>query len=131
MNGPAAAYIKDVAGTIHVVPAEQMENVLVLDSYLRLIYCGVSAGVINKNILIPDHSLALSQILHENIPKIELDPPSALKYLKKTLPAIDSTQKSWMVATYKGLSLGFLKNIGDRINNYLPNEYKIWMELPE
>ena len=130
VNGPDAAYIKDVAGTIHVVPAVQVDDILLLDSYLRLIYCGVSAGVINKNILMPDHSLALSQILHENIPKIELDVSSALKYLKKNLHAIDSTQKSWMVATFDGLNLGFLKNIGDRINNYLPNEYKILMELP-
>lgn len=130
VTGHDVAYFKDVAGTIHVVPDTQVDNILLLDSYLRMIYCGVSAGVINKNILIPDHSLALSYILAQNVPKIELETSSALKYLKKTLPAIDSTQKSWMVATFDGLNLGFLKNIGDRINNYLPNENKILMELP-
>lgn len=122
---------KDIAGTIHAFPARQFENIMYIDAFLRLIYCGVSVGVINKNILLPDHSLALSQILNNHIPKIELEKPTALKYLKKSLQSIDSSHKSWMVAAYDGLNLGFLKNIGDRINNYLPNEYRILMELPE
>lgn len=122
-------FYKDKTGMVHAFPNQNLTSILDIDQCLRMIYCGVSLGIVNKNILIPDHSLALSHLVSENIPKWELDHTSALQYLKKNLQSISSSQKSWMLASYHGLHMGFLKNIGDRINNYLPNEYKILMDV--
>jgi NOL1/NOP2/fmu family ribosome biogenesis protein len=53
----------------------------------------------------------------------------ALRYLKRELNEVDSPHKSWVLATYHGLGIGWLKNLGNRINNYLPAEYRILMKI--
>jgi 16S rRNA C967 or C1407 C5-methylase (RsmB/RsmF family)/NOL1/NOP2/fmu family ribosome biogenesis protein len=125
------SFLKDKTGTIHAFPDEFEKDAYYLEAYLRLIYCGVTVGDVNKNILIPNHSLALSKILIQDFPTISLDLESARFYLKKTLPCIESRTRSWMLASYQNNNIGFLKNLGNRINNYLPNEYRILMDLPE
>jgi hypothetical protein len=37
----------------------------------------------------------------------------------------------WNIVTYKGINLGFVNNIGNRVNNYFPVEWRIRMDLPE
>ncbi len=121
---------KDKAGTFHAIPIVHEEDFLLFENQLHLVYCGISVGIVNKNILIPDHSLALSYILKKDFPTFELSHDEALLYLKKSLNQINSDQKSWVLATFQGNGIGFLKNLGNRINNYLPVELRINMELP-
>ncbi|MBK9745105.1 MAG: hypothetical protein IPO94_20170 [Saprospiraceae bacterium] len=116
-------------GTIHLFPDAFAEDAKILDHYLKLIYCGTSVGLPNKNILIPDHSLALSLNRSIKINTIEMDTNTALHYLKKDLYAVEHARKGWLLATYKGQGIGWLKNLGDRINNYLPAEYRILMNI--
>jgi NOL1/NOP2/fmu family ribosome biogenesis protein len=79
--------------------------------------------------LIPNHSLALAIQQNSNIPVIHLDKTDALKFLKKELEHVDSNQKSWNLICYDGLGIGWIKNLGNRINNYLPSEYRILMKI--
>ena len=58
-----------------------------------------------------------------------MDTNTALHYLKKDLYAVEHARKGWLLATYKGQGIGWLKNLGDRINNYLPAEYRILMNI--
>jgi hypothetical protein len=39
--------------------------------------------------------------------------------------------KGWNILTYKGINLGFVNNIGNRVNNYFPVEWRIRMNKPE
>ncbi|MFZ1751887.1 MAG: hypothetical protein WAU01_16945, partial [Saprospiraceae bacterium] len=119
----------DKMGTIHAVPLHIEQDLLILAQYLKLIYCGISMGVIKNKDLIPDHSLALSLDLSKKIVTHELSERDALHYLKKQLTHIECPTKGWLLMTYNGLGLGWAKNIGDRINNYLPADYKIHMEI--
>ena len=121
--------LADKMGTIHLFPDAFAEDAKILDHYLKLIYCGTSVGLPNKNILIPDHSLALSLNRSIEINTIEMDTNTALHYLKKDLYAVEHARKGWLLATYKGQGIGWLKNLGDRINNYLPAEYRILMNI--
>lgn len=121
--------LHDKTGTIHAINSDLETEACYLNQFLRLIYCGVSVGTLNKTIVIPDHSLALSFLLPDDFQTFELNKMDALQYLKRSLPAIDSNQKSWILATYEGNGLGFMKNLGHRINNYLPQEYRIHMEI--
>jgi hypothetical protein len=34
-------------------------------------------------------------------------------------------KKSWFLVQYKGVAIGFAKNLGNRINNYYPKEWRI------
>jgi len=121
--------LHDKTGTIHAINSNLEREAFYLIQFLRLIYCGVSVGTVNKTIVIPDHSLALSYLLTDDFQTFELNRLDALLFLKRTLAAIDSNQKSWILVTYEGNGLGFLKNLGQRINNYLPQEYRILMDI--
>jgi 16S rRNA C967 or C1407 C5-methylase (RsmB/RsmF family)/NOL1/NOP2/fmu family ribosome biogenesis protein len=84
----------------------------------------------NKNYL-PSHELALSTGLKKDaFPIIELDLVSALKYLKRDTLIIKDITKGWNIVTYKDVNNGFINNLGSRINNYFPVEWRIRMDLP-
>lgn len=82
---------------------------------------------------VPAHELALSLARHADIPAIVLDRDSALRYLRKDpfdLPQDSpSSSPGWCLATYRGQSLGWLKVLPGRFNNYLPNEWRIRREI--
>lgn len=93
---------------------------------VRIISAGVEIGDIKGKDLIPAHALAMSTAMAEEFPKVELSKEEALRYLsKEALDLPDGTPKGYVVATYQGFSLGFLKNIGNRSNNLYPSEWRI------
>ncbi len=119
----------DKTGNIHLFPIQFTEEAKVLSHYLRMIYCGSTIGILNKTVFIPDHSLALSLDKNKEVETIALTKNEALLYLKRELTTINSDKKSWLLATFEGNGIGWLKNLGNRINNYLPAEYRILMKI--
>lgn len=116
---------------VHCIPEHAAIDIYILNLYLKIIHFGITIGNINKNIIIPDHSLALALCINPNVQQVALDKQNALLYLKKELQHIDSHANGWVLVTYHGLGIGWLKNIGHRFNNYLPSEYRILMALPQ
>jgi 16S rRNA C967 or C1407 C5-methylase (RsmB/RsmF family)/NOL1/NOP2/fmu family ribosome biogenesis protein len=90
---------------------------------------GFEIGLMKGNDFVPSHSLALSTILNNELPAIELPKEEALKYLKREPFEAENAPNGWVLVRYEGLNLGWIKVIGDRINNYLPKEWRIRMEL--
>ena len=77
--------------------------------------------------IIPDHALALSTCLDTAaFATAELDYGQALCYLRKEAVSLPSdTPRGHVLMTYRGVPLGFEKNIGNRANNLYPAEWKI------
>lgn len=77
--------------------------------------------------LIPSHELALSTALdYEAFPRIDLDTEQALIYLRRENLALPFTAPNGHVLLcHNGLPLGFAKNLGNRINNLMPKEWRI------
>lgn len=78
----------------------------------------------------PGHAVALSVHRNKTLPAIEVDRQSALLFLKKEnfeLPG--SFPKGWFLITHEGLGLGWIKNLSNRFNNYLPRNWRIRMNL--
>ena len=123
------SFLTDKTGSIHLINENLNEDARILSNYLRLIYCGVTLGTVIRDVFVPDHSLALSLNILKPVSTIELSLKDALMYLKKDLMSIENADKSWVLITYKGNGLGWIKNLGNRINNYLPNENKIMMNI--
>jgi len=73
--------------------------------------------------------LALALDKGENLQQLELNKELSLAFLQKSLHEIPESPKGWLLITYAGLGLGWIKNLGNRINNYLPNEAKIRMDI--
>ncbi len=90
---------------------------------------GIEIGIFKGEDFIPSHSLALSTMVAQNLPAVELSKEEALLFLKKENLKLDKATNGWLLARYEGLNLGWMKGIGDRINNYLPKDWRIRMEI--
>lgn len=96
--------------------------------YLRKI--GLPLGAPAAKNWIPAHEVALSIDKSSSISTITLNREQALLFLKKDELQIDAP-KGWHLVTFDGLSLGWIKSIGNRMNNYLPKHWRIRMQLPD
>ena len=82
-------------------------------------------GEIKGGDLIPAGALALSTALAKAIPATALDREQAIRFLRKEDPQLPSAPKGWLAAQYEGHTLGWLKGLGNRVNNYFPKEWRI------
>jgi 16S rRNA C967 or C1407 C5-methylase (RsmB/RsmF family)/NOL1/NOP2/fmu family ribosome biogenesis protein len=97
---------------------------------LKVKKAGLLIGYQKGKDFVPSHDLALSTVVTEHIPYVDLSEHQALVYLKKEIPDIETTHADgWILAKYKGLALGWFKKIGKQWKNYLPKEYRIRMEI--
>lgn len=94
---------------------------------LRILKAGVTLGQVKGRDVVPSQSLALSTVLSKDaFPQAELDYREAIAYLRKeavTMPP--GVPRGFVVVTYRGVPLGFVKNIGQRANNLYPQEWRI------
>lgn len=97
------------------------------EAKLRVVSAGVTLAEIKGKDMIPSQHLALSEILAPDaFPQVALSRRQAVDYLARLsveLPA--STPTGFVLLTYAGLPLGFVKNIGNRVNNLYPKEWRI------
>lgn len=110
---------------IYAVPEKLLADINFLSSKLRIVNCGTKVGEIIKDKLIPDHALALSNIISDKIQKLDLDPEPAIQYLKKKELRLQTDKKGWVLVTHQGHELGWINILPNRINNYYPKELRI------
>jgi 16S rRNA C967 or C1407 C5-methylase (RsmB/RsmF family)/NOL1/NOP2/fmu family ribosome biogenesis protein len=92
---------------------------------LSIKYFGVELGKYNKDKFIPNHEWALSTLPKNVFPSVELSLEQALAYLRKDdLDNIDLPE-GWILITFRKHPLGWIKNLGNRINNYYPKEWRV------
>lgn len=115
---------------IFIVLKENIHHITLIDKVLKRKSLGITIGEIKGTDFIPSHELALSTAISEAIPFLSLDKINALKFLKKEdIDIPESTPQGWTLARYEGLNLGWMKVLKNRINNYLPKDFRIRMEL--
>ncbi len=107
----------------------QIAAMLLLDKTLQRKGFGLEIGEIKGNDFIPSHALALSTALSSDVSFIEVSKQQALLFLKKEDFVYETTQKGWAIVRYQGQNLGWVKLLGNRLNNYLPKEWRIRMAL--
>ena len=95
-----------------------------LQSTLYVKKAGVNIGSVIRDELIPHHELAMS-ILLADIHSHEVDQSTALDFLRRKDISIQSTQRGWILLRHRNIPLGWIKNLGNRINNYYPKEWRI------
>jgi NOL1/NOP2/fmu family ribosome biogenesis protein len=113
-------------------PEDHIPELNALSEQLRVISFGLPVALFKKNDLLPEHTFALSVDRNPDIfESIELDLRDALFFQKKDEIRIESKTKGWMLVTFQNVPLGFVKNLGNRVNNYFPKEWRIRMNLPQ
>lgn len=90
--------------------------------YLKKV--GTNCGSLLKAKLNPHHDLALSIHLSDSVEKADCTDEELILYLKKTLQSINSSS-GWVLVHKNNFGLGWIKQLGNRFNNYLPNEFRI------
>ena len=94
---------------------------------LRILSDGHPVGTQKGKNIIPAHAEALLiNLPKDKYPFAELSKEDALKYLHHEAIVLDAeVPKGFVIVTYQGYPLGFVKNIGNRANNLYPQEWKI------
>lgn len=124
VNADAYFYIKQHEEII-AMPLLLENDLAIIQSALYIKKAGVRLGTIIRNELIPAHDLAVSNIIDPSIPKLEVDTETALQYLRKVDINIESVNKGWVLVTYQCLSIGWIKIMANRTNNYYPAAWRI------
>ena len=116
---------------IYYVPG-RMEDYMMLENRLKLISPGIKICTAKKNGYVPAHELSLSDGMRKDaFNRCRLEYSQALSYLRRDTVRPLDIPKGWFIAAYKDVSLGFCNNIGSRINNYYPVEWRIRMCIPK
>jgi NOL1/NOP2/fmu family ribosome biogenesis protein len=96
-----------------------------LAQVLSVRYFGVELGKKQGKEWIPSHEWALSTLPKNGFPQQELSSEEALDFLRKKEQSFSNLPLGWVLLTYQKLSLGWIKNLGNRVNNYYPKEWRI------
>jgi NOL1/NOP2/fmu family ribosome biogenesis protein len=118
-------------GAIVAIPVSLTSEYATVLRVLKKRSSGFEIGQFKGEAFIPSHDLALSLAISPDLPFLDLSKEDALKFLKKEQLTVENTPNGWLLARYEGLNLGFMKIIGNRMNNYLPKEWRIRMDIPE
>ena len=112
---------------IHALSASHAIDIEILNEKLRVVMAGVKVGEMKGKDLIPEHALAMSNALNlESFETFEVDYNQAIAYLRKEAISLSETASlGYILLTYQGKPLGFVKNLGRRANNLYPQEWRI------
>ena len=109
--------------------AVQKDRVALVDECrkcLNVLSFGVQMYEQKGKDLIPQAALALSKAYKRGAyPEVELSSEEALSFLRKEAIVLADAPRGFVLVTYNGLPLGWVKNIGNRCNNLYPEFWRI------
>ena len=122
---PGSFHYFPVGEGVHALLPEQVDDFMLLKNALYLKKAGIRIGKPGEHDWIPDHELALADILNEKPARLDLGKPDAIHFLRGH--AIESAigGKGWRLVCYKNKALGWVKSLDKRMNNYYPKSWRI------
>jgi NOL1/NOP2/fmu family ribosome biogenesis protein len=124
LNTNEPELIKDY-NSLFALPSNLVTDYSILHSVLNVQYKGIRIGQIMKDRLVPDHPLAVSTIVSDEIPINDLSYEQAIKYLQRQDVNFNTSGKGWQLVRYGGYNLGWINVLPTRVNNYYPKELRI------
>ena len=116
-------------GAVYSIPGNLIADINIISDRLSSNYFGVKLGELVHEKLIPDHAVAMSNLISDEVEKIELNYEDAIKYLQKKDLNLAGLSKGWKLVTYERFSLGWINVLHNRINNYYPKVLRILKEI--
>ena len=123
--------VQDQPNEYHAIETAHEQDYYLLKQFVYLRKLGVQLGSPSAKDWLPSHEIALSVDRCQSLPIFELNKEQALRFLKKENFEANQLPKGWLLLTYQGLGLGWIKSLGNRFNNYLPKHWRIRMEIPD
>jgi 16S rRNA C967 or C1407 C5-methylase (RsmB/RsmF family)/NOL1/NOP2/fmu family ribosome biogenesis protein len=104
----------------------------VFEKNLNILQAGTPVATLKGTQFIPLPALALSCDFKSEVFRCEkLSTEQSLRYLQRETIHIEGNDTGWILVKYHELTLGWMKNIGNRTNNYFPKERRIRMNIGE
>lgn len=135
---PAAKYdFSQIGEIVKAYPKELSNEIRFVEGCLKIVSSGIAVATLKGKDYIPHPDFALQKTLAEMVAEnrlpavisaVEVDKETALKFLAKEPLVLPEASKGYVLLTYKGMGLGFLKNLGNRTNNLLPMARRIRMQ---
>lgn len=131
--GPCMAWVEpayilqELQNQLRALTADGAELLERMRGKVRVTMPGTLVATIKGKDLIPATDLAMSGALRRGVfPEMELSREEALRYLRhEAVEPRDDTPKGFVLVTYDGHPLGFIKNLGRRTNNLYPQAWRI------
>ena len=113
-------------GKYYAVQKERVDFVEECRKVLNVLSFGVQMYEQKGKDLIPQAALALSRVYKRGAyPEVELSYDEAISFLRKEAIVLADAPRGFVLVTYGGLPLGWVKNIGNRCNNLYPEFWRI------
>jgi len=126
INFPELFRFVEMENQIIALPAAHVEIMLQLKERLKVLTMGITIGERKGKDLIPSHVVAMSSELNRGaFNSHELSYDEAIAFLRYEALTLTDVPRGFVLLTYQGEPLGFVKNIGNRANNLYPKEWRI------
>ena len=126
LNSPEGFDVVESEGKFYAVQRERMGFVEECRKTLNVLSFGVQMYEQKGKDLIPQAALALSKVYKRGAyPEVELSNEEAISFLRKEAIVLADAPRGFVLVTYNGLPLGWVKNIGNRCNNLYPEFWRI------
>lgn len=100
-----------------------------LEKRLKVIASGTAVATRKGRDLVPEADFALAvermPVAGLSYETVEISREEALKFLSKEPLVLSGSPRGYLLLTYRGLGLGFVKNLGNRTNSLLPAARRI------
>lgn len=127
LENPGDYVLRTDDDSVYALPLSHTGTINRVEKALNVIYRGVRVATVKGRDLIPDHALAVSDILRRDaFHTVELQESDAIAYLcRESVSLPDGCPRGYVLAEFGGYPLGFMKNLGNRSNNLYPQYWKI------
>ena len=123
---------------VKVFPAAYGRDLARLEKSLKVIASGIAVATRKGRDLVPGADLALAvpgirTVVAGLLPGLSYEPVAvsredALRFLSKESLLLPDAPRGYVLLTFEGLGLGFVKNLGSRTNSLLPPSRRIRMQ---
>ncbi len=116
---------KETKDSVVLYPEAHATLMQKMQRSLHCLVCGVVEKEKGVKDWVPAHAYAMSLAYERgSYPEYELTYDKTIAYLRREALRIDAP-KGYVLVTYQGVPLGFVKSIGNRANNLYPQEWRI------
>ena len=130
LNNDNQLIYSDKRNILWSFPQEYQQILCEISSHCNIVHAGTPLVELMGNKLNPHHGLAFSTAYNsDSFLRISVDLETAVRYFKKEPLSLPQAEKGWLNLTYNNVSIGFVKNIGNRANNPYPQEWAIKMNV--
>lgn len=122
--------LTEINNVVHAYPKAYQLIIEQIRSLVPLWKLGTRVGEVSNKNFKPNHELAMSQMVQNFENNFEVDFKEAIDYLKRMpLKVKPEYKKGWGLVKFEGVSLGWAKNVGNRLNNSFPKELILRKEV--